>query len=167
LGKKRRAKSLLAGFAGGVAGAWAMRRFSAIWRKLGGPSCAPPGQPYSSQEWDSAGGVAEGMAKLLLRRSLCLKEKLQGAAAVHYAVGGAAAAAYAIVRESCPRVRASSGVAFGIAFWLLGDELVMPRVGLTARPSDYALLAHVNSLGEHLVYGLTAEQVRRSVLRMW
>src|SRR5579864_5930281 len=84
-------KLLLAGFAGGVAGAWAMRGFSAAWRKLGGPSWAPPGTPYSSQEWDSSGGAAEVAAKLLLGRRLSLEEKLRGAAAVHYVVGGVVA----------------------------------------------------------------------------
>ena len=159
-------KLLLAGFAGGVAGAWAMRGFSAIWRKLGGQSSAPPGTPYSSQEWDSAGGAAEVAAKLLLGRSLSLDEKLQGAAAVHYVVGGLVAAGYAAAGETYPPLRARYGAAFGIVFWLLGDELAMPWLGLNAMPHDYSVLMHLNSLGEHVVYGMTAELVRRTLLEL-
>lgn len=143
-----------------------MRGFSAVWRKLGGPSSAPPGTPYSSQEWDSAGGAAEVAAKLLLGRSLSLEEKLWGAAAVHYVVGGLVAAGYAAVGEAYPPLCAGSGAAFGIVFWLLGDELTMPWLGLNANARDYSLLMHLNSLGEHVVYGTTAELVRRALLEL-
>lgn len=160
-------KSLLAGFAGGVAGAWAMRRFSAAWRKLGGPSFAPPGTPYSSQEWDSAGGAAEVAAKLLLGRRLSGEERLCGAGAVHYMVGGLVAAGYAVAGDVCPPLRAGSGAAFGIVFWLLGDELTMPWLGLNNQFRNYSLLMHLNSLGEHVVYGMTAELVRRALLAGW
>jgi hypothetical protein len=159
-------KLLLAGFAGGLAGAWAMRGFSALWRKLGGPSSAPLGTPYSSQEWDSAGGAAELAARLLLKRGLSLQEKLRGAAAVHYVVGGLVAAGYAAGGETYPPLRAGSGAAFGIVFWLLGDELVMPCLGLNAKPRDYSVLMHLNCLGEHVVYGMTAELVRRALLEL-
>jgi hypothetical protein len=105
LHRKNDGKLLLAGFAGGLAGAWAMRSFSELWRKFGGPSSAPPGTPYSSHEWDSAGGAAEIAAKLLLGRSLSLEEKLRGAAAVHYVVGGWVAAGYAVVGDAYPARR--------------------------------------------------------------
>lgn len=159
------AKSVLAGFVGGIAGAWAMRRFSAAWRRFGGPSCAPPGEPYSSQEWDSAAGAAEFLASILLGRRLSPGEKRQGAAAVHYAVGGLAAAGYALAARPCPALRSGSGAGFGFAFWLLGDELAMPWLGLNAPRLHYSLPMQVNSLGEHLVYGFTAERVRRALQR--
>ena len=162
--RNSRGKLLLVGFAGGMAGAWTMRGFSAAWRRLGGPSWAPPGTPYSSQEWDSSGGAAEVAAKLLLGRRLSLEEKLRGAAAVHYVVGGLVAAGYAGAGEAYPPLRAGSGAAFGIVFWLLGDELVMPWLGLNAKPRDYSVLMRLNSLGEHVVYGMTAELVRRALL---
>ena len=141
-----------------------MRRFSAAWRRLGGSSSAPDGLPYSSQEWDSAGGAAQGMTQFLLGRGLRGADKRRGAAAVHYGVGGLAGASYALASEAFPVLRAGSGAGFGAAFWLLGDELTMPRLGLCSSPADYPLLAHLNSLGEHLVYGITAELVRRALL---
>jgi uncharacterized membrane protein YagU involved in acid resistance len=140
-----------------------MRRFSAMWRQLGGPSTAPAGEPSSSQEWDSAGGAADWAAEILLGQSLAGKEKSWGAAAVHYVVGGLAAAGYAIAGETWPELRAGAGAGFGIAFWLLGDELSMPWLGLTEQPPDYSLLMHLHSLGEHVVYGMTAECVRRAL----
>jgi hypothetical protein len=160
------AKSLLAGCTGGIAGAWAMRRFSAAWRKVGGLSDAPAGEPYSSQEWDSAAGAAEMLATVFAGRRLSAEGKRRGAAVVHYAVGGLAGAIYALAAQPCPALRAGSGAGFGFAFWLFGDELAMPRLGLNAPRSHYSLPMQLNSLGEHLVYGFTAEQVRR-VLQRW
>lgn len=157
---------LLAGFAGGVFGAWAMRGFSAVWRRLGGPSWAPRGTPYSSQEWDSSGGAAEVAARLLFKRGLSPEEKLRGAAAMHYGVGGLVAAGYAAAGEAYPPLRAGSGAAFGIVFWLLGEEMLMPWLGLNAKPGDYSVLMHLNCLGEHVVYGMTAERVRRALLEL-
>ena len=84
---------------------------------------------------------------------------------MHYGVGGLAAAGYALVSRPCPALRAGSGAGFGLVFWLLGDELAMPRLGLNAPRSHYSLAAQLNSLGEHLAYGITAEQVRRALQR--
>jgi len=36
---------------------------------------------------------------------------------------------------------------------------------LNAKPRGYSVLMHLNSLGEHVVYGMTAELVRRALLR--
>jgi uncharacterized membrane protein YagU involved in acid resistance len=94
------------------------------------------------------------------------EEKFWGAAAVHYGVGGLAAAVYAVGGDAWPGLRAGAGAGFGFAFWLFGDELIMPWIGLTARPADYALVVHLHSLGEHLLYGVTAESVRRGLLRL-
>ncbi len=42
----------------------------------------------------------------------------------------------------------------------------MPWLGLNAMPHDYSVLMHLNSLGEHVVYGMTAELVRRTLLEL-
>jgi hypothetical protein len=41
----------------------------------------------------------------------------------------------------------------------------MTWVGLNAKPRDYSVLMHLNSLGEHVVYGITAELARRALLQ--
>ena len=84
---------------------------------------------------------------------------------MQYGVGGLAAAAYALAAQPYPTLRAGSGTSFGFAFWLLGDELAMPWLGLNAPRSHYSLPMQLNSLGEHLAYGVTAEQVRRALQR--
>jgi uncharacterized membrane protein YagU involved in acid resistance len=76
------------------------------------------------------------------------------------------AAGYAAAGDIYPPLPAGSGASFGIVFWLLGDELAMPLLGLNAMPRDYSVLMHLNSLGEHVVFGMTAELVRRALLEL-
>jgi hypothetical protein len=49
-----------------------------------------------------------------------------------------------------PRVTKFRGVGVGIALWLVGDEIVMPELGLTEKPGTYSLRMQANALGEYL-----------------
>jgi hypothetical protein len=40
----------------------------------------------------------------------------------------------------------------------------MSWLGLNAKPRDYSVLMHLNSLGEHVVYGMTADLFPRALL---
>jgi len=53
------------------------------------------------------------------------------------------------------------GMGFGIALWLVGDEIVMPALGLTEKPGRYSLPMKANAFGEHLVYAFTVDLVHR------
>jgi len=60
-------------------------------------------------------------------------------------------------------VTAAAGVPFGAVFWLTADEAAVPLLGLAKAPTEYPVSTHVYALASHLVYGLTAELVRRTV----
>jgi hypothetical protein len=51
------------------------------------------------------------------------------------------------------------GVLLGIAIWTLGNELFLPALRLTKRPSHYSPRMQANALGEHIVYGLTTDRI--------
>ena len=108
----------------------------------------------------------EGMMK---RGPLDEEGKRRGATAVHYAFGAAFGAAWALVRESVPSVSRPLGVAgFGIAAWMVGDNLLYPAFRLGAGPSAYPLSTHAYAVSAHLVFaaatGSTYEALRpRSV----
>ena len=57
----------------------------------------------------------------------------------------------------------AAGLPFGAAFWLLADETAVPLLGLSKGPTEYPLSTYAYALASHLVYGLTAEAVRRAV----
>jgi uncharacterized membrane protein YagU involved in acid resistance len=60
-------------------------------------------------------------------------------------------------------VTAGAGSAYGAAVWLVGDEAVVPLLGLSKPPSQYPASTHAYALASHLVYGLTLEGGRRAV----
>lgn len=72
-------------------------------------------------------------------------------------------ALYGAAVEVEPRLRAASGVPFGLAVWALADEGVVPALGLKRSLRDASPQLHAYSLLSHIVYGATTELVRRSL----
>lgn len=74
---------------------------------------------------------------------------------VHWGYGIAQGGAYATIRGPVEGVDALGGAAFGAGLWLVGDELVVPMLGLQEGPTASPMSSHMNRLAMHLVYGLT------------
>lgn len=153
----------------GVAGVWTMTQFTKLWNALlprfSGDDPLRPPVPYSRQEWDSTSRIAEKVGSRAFRRPLTLRETKAGAAIVHYAVGGAAGVCYAILAHRSSLIATRSGAVFGIGLWLIADEYVIPSLGLSRKLRDYSLVTQANSLGEHLIYGITTDLAYRSLCR--
>ena len=160
-----RSKAMVAGFLGGILGAFAMDQFTRVWKTIVPDSkqTEQPPLPYSQQEWDSTSRTACRVAEPMLGRPLTTPEKALGAQVVHFAAGGVAGAAYAtgIARRYWNPI--TSGVIFGAALWLVGEELAMPLLGINDPPSAYSCSMHLNSLGEHLAYGVTTALVSKGL----
>lgn len=122
-----------------------------------------PPLPYSQQEWQSTSALADAIAQRALRRKLSARERETGAAIIHYAVGATGGVMYAALATKAAGITRLSGAIFGIAIWMLADEILLPATGFLRSPKTYSLLSQANSLGEHVIYGLTAESVRRAL----
>lgn len=157
-------KSILTGAAGGLVGAWTMSQFSRWWNRTLPSLRANTGEGsclYSPQEWDSISRSAEWIAAPFVSRKLSAHETRIASAIVHYAVGGAAGALYGTAADWTPSVTKFRGLGFGIAMWIVGDEMVMPVLGFTDKSSTYSLRMRANAFGEHLVYAFTVNLVYR------
>jgi putative membrane protein len=172
-------KGTAAGLVGGLVASWTMNQFQAAWTKAaegfekphGAQSMQPsegrqPGQGSEQDNEDqddatvkAAKAISEGIFGHQLRES----EKESAGAAVHYAFGAATGGLYGAVAEVWPEVTLGAGLPFGAAFWLVADETAVPLLGLSKPPTEYSLSTHVYAFASHLVYGLTAELVRRAV----
>jgi uncharacterized membrane protein YagU involved in acid resistance len=75
-------------------------------------------------------------------------------------------ALYSMAAEVEPEVTRGLGTAFGSALFAFADELAVPLLGLAKRPTEYPLSSHASALAAHLVYGLTAESVRRTSMAL-
>jgi len=79
----------------------------------------------------------------------------EGAAgrAIHWGLGLATAAAFAVLRGRYAQAGRAAGLAFGSAFWLLLDEGAVYALGLTPGPTAFPWQTHARGLAGHLVYG--------------
>lgn len=76
---------------------------------------------------------------------------------LHWALGGAAGGAYALMRRYWPAAGKGQGLLFGTAFFGLVDEGANTALGFTPGPGAFPWQAHARGLAGHLVYGLVAD----------
>jgi hypothetical protein len=73
---------------------------------------------------------------------------------------------YVALRRRYPRVGTGFGLAFGAAFFLLVDEIMMPLVGWTPGPRAFSWKVHARGAVSHVAYGVAAEAAARAVERV-
>jgi hypothetical protein len=168
---QRKTKSLLralvCGFAGGLGGVFAMDRFTSLVANRGRETDRP--LPYSAQEWDATSRIANSTALRMRGHNLSQKELKRGAALVHHATAGVAGSLYgAMVHRSTVigQSRMLSGLAglcFGAGVWYLGDELLLPALGILRR-KDYTAGMRTEALVAHLTYGVATSLFYRQLI---
>lgn len=179
-------KGLLAGLVGGLVASWTMNMFQAMWSRqevgVEKPHGAQGIKPYvegrtqaqalnpppvssGKRQDDPTEKIAEAVSETVLDRSLTESEKEPAGEIVHYVFGTASGGLYGALAEIAPVVTVGAGIPFGAVFWLTADELVVPALGLSEKPTEYPPSTHAYSFFSHLVYALTAEAVRRTVRR--
>ncbi|MDQ3135609.1 MAG: DUF1440 domain-containing protein [Acidobacteriota bacterium] len=175
-------KGLAAGLVAGLAAAWTMNQFQSAWSRLaegeershgaqslqqGSPQHGVGGELRSegkdSEQDDAAERLANAVSVATLDHELTEGEKETAGTAFHYAMGATSVALYGAVAEIIPEVKAGAGLPFGAAVWLIADEGIVPAVGLSKSPTEYPLSIHAYAFTSHLVFGLTAEIVRRAM----
>lgn len=175
-------KGLLAGVAGGLAAAFVMNQFQSKWGELAEGVDKPHGaqslqqgspahgvgrelqeQGSDEQQDDATERVANAISTGVFDHELTRAEKRRAGAAVHYAFGVSTGAMYGALAEVAPVVTAGAGLPFGTLVWAAADEGLVPALGLSKSPAEYPLSIHAYALASHLVFGLTAEVVRRGV----
>lgn len=159
-------KGLVAGVVGGVVASWAMDRFQYWWLSFGGGDELQLQQaPSDHREEPATVKTASAISEGVFRHSLTDREREIAAPFVHYAVGTTAGAVYGLAAEYEPDVTTFAGIPFGAAFCMVVDEGALPLLGLAKGPTAYPISTHAYAFASHLVFGLTAEVVRRAVRR--
>lgn len=175
-------KGLAAGVGGGLAAAAVMNQFQALLSRQAmgeershGAQSLQQGSPRQGiglelraegkdeQSDDATERLANAISVKVFDRELSKREKDTAGTAFHYAMGATAGALYGALAEVTPDATAGAGLPFGVAVWLVADEFAVPAAGLSKSPSEYPLSVHAYSFASHLVFGLTAEVVRRTL----
>ncbi len=86
---------------------------------------------------------------------------------LRWGLGASAGAAYGAVAEFYPEATAKHGVSFGLVLEALSHEAALPALGLATEPENetQTALERSSEITSYVVYGLTAELVRRLVRR--
>lgn len=150
------AKGALAGLIGGLVGSLTMELFQAGLKKVSGAQ-ETANDPATVK-------VAQSVSEVTRDKSLAGDEKNPAGEIVHYAFGGTAGAVYGMAAEALPKASAGWGLLFGTALWLVADEIGVPAAGLGKYPNETPAADQASALAAHLIYGLTADAVRRGVL---
>jgi len=79
----------------------------------------------------------------------------------HKTFGVLSGVAYLKLRRAFPRLQRGCGLAFGAAFFLIGDELMIPLLRLTPGPLAFSWKVHARGAAAHLAYGVAAEATAR------
>ena len=167
-------RGALSGALGGLAAAWVMNQFqagvskasSAMQQGNGEGRQSPQssrGQQQQSSDEDATQKAAQAISEATTGRTLTKKQKQTAGPIVHYAFGSLMGAAYGSAVELAPLVRSGWGLPFGTLLWLGADEVAVPAFGLSQSPMKAPASTHASALASHLVYGATADVVRRAV----
>lgn len=145
--------SLISGAIAGTAATWLMDQVTTAIQHLQPSAHAareravwPNGQP----------SVVNLVDLLSARLRVPLDEHSRAAAAniVHYGLGAAPGALYAVLRHKVPGLGAGRGLLFGALLWAVNDEYLNTKLGLSAPPPAYPLITHVRGLIGHAVLGV-------------
>jgi hypothetical protein len=179
-------KGALAGLAAGLVASWTMNRFQDVWLAVSSDNSSTQKGDFSAADHDgsnvktqrssnqarkAADGneddatvkAAAATSEIVLDHNLTADEKKIAGTVVHYAVGATAGIAYSVAAEFKRGITTRAGLPYGTAFWLAVDEGLVPLLRLSKAPTAYPLSIHLYAFASHLVFGATAEGVRRTL----
>ena len=84
---------------------------------------------------------------------------------IHYAIGIGPGALYGALRDRVPQVGAARGALYGLALFLLQDELGNAALRTGADPRAYPWQTHARGLAAHLVYGVVTDAALSALRR--
>jgi hypothetical protein len=156
--------SLIAGAAAGAAATWVMGRVT-TWlyeRENIGARELEDAARGGKTAYAAAAEKAADTAGVVLTG----EQRDTAGAGLHWALGIAGGAAYGVARKRWPELAALYGAGFGLAFFLVFDELLNPVLGFTPGPMKFPWQAHARGLAGHLAYGVTNNAVLDAVDRV-
>ena len=148
-------RGAVAGVIAGALASFAMDRFQAAASSLL-PSEGGEDEPATEK-------AADAVATAVTGQEVPDAAKPLAGQSIHYALGIGLGLAYGIAAEFRPQVTAGFGTAFGLGTATLLDEAAVPAAGLGDAPWQAPLSTTLYAYASHLVFGATAEIIRRQV----
>jgi hypothetical protein len=158
------AGDVLKGAIAGLTAAWLMNRATTWMYELEGE------QAREREERARGGTIAYATAAASAASTagieLSPSQQQRAGTALHWAMGAAAGAAYAMARSRWPAIGRGGGLPFGLGFFLAVDEVMNPVLGFTPGPRAFPWQTHARGLGGHLVFGAATEGMLQGLNRL-
>ena len=159
-------KGLAAGLVGGLVGTIVMTQYQNLVTQIGKSANGDDKKDKKQEKEGSENATvktAQAISETVFDHKLKKSEKAQAGNAVHYVFGTTVGALYGAAAEAIPATAMGYGLPFGTALFIGADEVAVPALGLSEPPTEIPMTTHAYALSSHLVYGLTADLVRRAV----
>lgn len=154
-GRRPFAADVLLGAAAGAAATWLMDR--ATTAILERQSEETRDREDLARGDRTAYEIAAEKSARLAGRELTGEERKKAGQAIHWSMGIAAGALYGAIRNRARGLGPGSGLAYGVAFFLMVDEGAQSLLGLTPPPDRFPWQTHARGLAGHLVLGAALE----------
>lgn len=148
----------------GAAGVWVMDRVDWFNYRHEDPEARRRTQQVRPGGEDPAHVIATRAERMAGARLSPAQHHAAGTA-IHYAIGIGPGAIYGAMKGRVPGVGADRGLLYGLALFMLQDELVNAAAGLSAHPRRYPWQAHARGLVAHLVYGFVTDATWNTLKR--
>jgi uncharacterized membrane protein YagU involved in acid resistance len=158
------AEGAIVGLVGGFVGTFFMTQCQSMLSSLiSGRSSTPQREPGRRQDMPATELMADEVSQAVQGEPVSDEYKPLAGQIVHYTFGALVGGAYGALSKRLPQVRMGSGVPFGLAVWLLADELALPILKLTPPPQQHALSRHLYPFTSHVVFGLATHAATRAM----
>jgi uncharacterized protein DUF1440 len=158
-------RGLCAGLAAGLFATLAMDGFQSFLESAG-KAIGEGDQTARSSGGEESSTVELGrrISRRVMHRDLDDDSAELASEGLHYGYGTLMGGVYGLLGALFPRVTTANGAPWGALLFLLGDEVMVPALGLAKPPTEYPVATHARALGAHLVYGTTLDLLRRGIL---
>ncbi len=140
------------GAAAGVLAAAATSVFQSAWHQAGlPPAPSVPPEPEPTKR------LAVEAFRAATGKALSRSEAEWAGALIHYATGAGLGAAYALLAQRSPQIRAGRGAAYGLGVWATIEEMGLALAGLKPPPWSVEPAEHLLAASSHLVFGVSLD----------
>jgi hypothetical protein len=151
---------ILIGVAAGAAGTGLMNRTMSALTQV------QPAQDKQIEREKQLDGASTEKAAEAITEPLGLElrdrqQRKRAGNAVHWAYGMAWGAGYALITRRFGSIPLLSGVVLGTGLWAIGDEILVPALGLAPKAGEFPVTTHAKALGGHLAYGAGVDATYR------
>lgn len=99
--------------------------------------------------------LAEKVSERVAGAELSAEQRQRYGKLIHWGYGITWGGLYGALHGRVPLVDVADGVGFGTGLWLIGDELMVPTLGLSPPSTRFPWQNHARAFANHFVYGAT------------